>query len=211
MGLRAAPRGSPHWSDRGAGSCPVQDRLASSFPCIAADLLPSRSERKHDLHFQHGSRSARLLHSGAGEVRIVGTTDNAFWVKLAPDVAMKLRKAVRRVNSIERPPRRLRSASTTDLRHARPPIPPLRIGRPTTSAPNGIHWLYISLLGASPSSPWTDGRNVLWVSRRGHNYLKRDGETVRIRRRSRHAFAARRRSLSSSGGVREHWPRRGAG
>ena len=117
----------------------------------------------------------------AGEVRIVGTTDNAFWVKLAPDVAMKLRKAVRRVKPY-RAPTTLTSVSVNDRSAARPSsyLRLYGIGRPTTSAPNGIHWLYISLLGASPSSPWTDGRNALWVSRRGHNYLKRDGETVRI-------------------------------
>jgi hypothetical protein len=117
----------------------------------------------------------------AGEVRIVGTADNAFWVKLAPDVAAKLRKAVGNVKPY-RAPTTLTSASVDDrsVEHPSSYLRLYRIGIPTTSAPKGIHWLYISLFGASPSSPWTDGRNALWISRRGPNYLKRDGHTVRI-------------------------------
>jgi hypothetical protein len=118
---------------------------------------------------------------GTGEVRVVGPADNAFWVKLAPDVAAKLRKAVRKVKPY-RAPTTLTSVSVNDQSAAQPSsyLRLYRIGRPIKSAPNGIHWLYISLLGGSPASPWTDGMNALFVSRRGHNYLKRDGQTVRI-------------------------------
>ena len=117
----------------------------------------------------------------AGEVRILGTADDAFWVKLAPGVVAKLRKAVRKVKPY-RAPMTLTSVSVNDRSAANPSsyLRLYRIGRPTKTAPDGIHWLYISLLGASPASPWTDGRNALWVSRRGHNYLKRDGQIVRI-------------------------------
>jgi hypothetical protein len=117
----------------------------------------------------------------AGEVRVVGTADHAFWVKLAPDVAAKLRKAVGNVKPY-RAPTTLTSVSVNDRSVAHPStyLRLYRIGRPIKTAPNGIHWLYISLLGVSPESPWTDGRNALWVSRRGHDYLKRDGQTVRI-------------------------------
>ncbi len=117
----------------------------------------------------------------AGEVRVLGAADDAFWVKLAPGVATKLRKAVRKVKPYQAPTT-LTSVSVND-RSAAHPSSYLRlysIGRPIKTAPNGIYWLYISLLGASPASPWTDGRSALWVSRRGHNYLKRDGQIVRI-------------------------------
>lgn len=118
---------------------------------------------------------------GTGEVRVVGPAADAFWVKLAPDVAAKLRKAVRKAKPY-RAPTTLTSVSVNDQSAAQPSsyLRLYRIGRPIKSAPNGIHWLYISLLGGSPVSPWTDGKNALFVSQRGHNYLERDGQTVRI-------------------------------
>ena len=117
----------------------------------------------------------------AGEVRIVGTADNAFWVKLASDVTAKLRKAVRKVKPY-RAPTTLTSVNVNDQSAAHPSsyLRLYRIGRPIKTAPSGVHWLQVSLFGESPPSPWTDGRNALRVSRRGHNYLKRDGQIVRI-------------------------------
>lgn len=115
-----------------------------------------------------------------GEVRIVGRA-HALWIKLAPEVAAKLRKAVRKVKPY-RAPTTLTSVSVSDRSATHPSsyLRLYRIGRPVKTAPKRIHWLYISLFGGSPVSPWTDGRNALWVSGRGHNYLKRDGQTVRI-------------------------------
>jgi hypothetical protein len=114
-----------------------------------------------------------------GEVRVLGQADNAFWVKLAPDVTATLRRAIRKVQPY-RAPTTLSSVLVNDNDAARPSsyLRLYTIGTPTRSAPSGIHWLRIVLFG--DTSPWTDGRDALLIARRGHNYLKRDGQVVRI-------------------------------
>jgi hypothetical protein len=117
-----------------------------------------------------------------GEVRIEGKAiGSVLWVKLAPDVAAELRKAVDKVKPY-RAPTKLTSALINDQSVVRPSsyLRLYTIGRPVKRAPKGIHWLYISLFRVGPPSPWTDRQNNLFVSRRGHNYLKRDGQIVRI-------------------------------
>jgi hypothetical protein len=116
-----------------------------------------------------------------GEIRIVGKADSALWVKLSPDATAELRRAVRKITPYKAPTK-LTSVSVNDNDAANPSsyLQLYTIGTPVRATPKVAHWLYISLLGASPSSPWTDGRNALWVSGRGDNYLKRDGQTVRI-------------------------------
>lgn len=125
-------------------------------------------------------QSAYLV-PAAGEVRILGPAGSAFWVELDPAVTAKLQRAVSQVKAYGAP-----TTVTSVLINDQDAVGPssyLRlytIGRPVKTAPRRVHWLFISLLGASPASPWTDGKNGLWVSHRGQNYLKRDGQLVRI-------------------------------
>lgn len=51
------------------------------------------------------------------------------------------------------------------------------LGHVTVNAANHGGWLKISIFGRS--TPWTDGKNSLWISRRGA-ILRRDGEIAAI-------------------------------
>lgn len=115
---------------------------------------------------------------GAGEVRIHGNAGNAFWLRLPPALAKLLARATRDLKPFPAP-RTLESASVDHSVVARPSsyLRLYAIGTPVGSAPSAGGWLPITLLGAA--SPWTDGSNALFVSRRG-SYLERDGQIVRV-------------------------------
>jgi hypothetical protein len=135
----------------------------------------------------NGSRSCDVSMPGApvafyipaaGDVRIQGPTGEAFWVHLPHSLQRLLRRAAQGLQPFHAP-MKLASASVNDQIVAKPSsyLRLYTLGTPVQSAPGGIKWLQISLMG--PSSPWTDGWNSLRISRRG-DYLKRDGELVRI-------------------------------
>lgn len=114
----------------------------------------------------------------AGDVRIQGPTGEAFWVHLRHNLQILLRRAAQGLKPFHAPTK-LTSASVNDQTVAKPSsyLRLYTLGTSVRSAPRGLKWLQISLMG--PSSPWTDGWNSLRISRRG-DYLKRDGELVRI-------------------------------
>jgi hypothetical protein len=51
------------------------------------------------------------------------------------------------------------------------------IGTVTQNAANSGGWLKLLIFGTP--TPWTDGRNFIWISRRG-SFLRRDGQIVAI-------------------------------
>ncbi len=52
------------------------------------------------------------------------------------------------------------------------------VGTPVRVWPRSIVWLPVRIF-SSPSSPWGDGANSLWISKRG-GYLMRDRTVVKI-------------------------------
>lgn len=150
----------------------------------AATPAPPQSFYKIQLN---GSRSCDASMPGApvafyipaaGDVRIKGPTGDAFWVHLRRNLQILLRRAAYGLKPFHAPTK-LTLASVNDQTVAKPSsyLRLYTLGTPVRSAPRGVRWLQISLTG--PLSPWTDGWNSLRISRRG-DYLKRDGELVRI-------------------------------
>lgn len=71
-------------------------------------------------------------------------------------------------------------ATAVDFKPARGGRTYLRLytlGTPTTVSPGAGGWLRIFVVGAM--TPWTDGANSLWISKRGA-FVSRDGSTALI-------------------------------
>ncbi len=100
------------------------------------------------------------------------------WVVAAPDLVAEFGRAT--VGIAPRPAPVRAAATAVDFKPARGAATYLRlytIGTPAASAPGAGGWLRIFVVGAE--TPWTDGANSLWISRRG-GYLSRDGTVARI-------------------------------
>jgi hypothetical protein len=113
-----------------------------------------------------------------GEIRIYGPGGNAFWSKLPSEVTVRLRNVVRTVKPYGAP-KALSQVVINDSSAARPSsyLRLYTVGVPTRAAHVAAGW--ISILFFGPTSPWTDGRNSLWISRHG-DYLRRDGQLVHL-------------------------------
>ena len=135
----------------------------------------------------NGSRSCNVSNPGApiaffvpaaGDIRILNAVGQAFWVRLSAPLTKLLRHAARRLKPFHAPTR-LASATINDQSAAKPStyLRLYTLGTPVPQKRVAGGWLPIMLIGSS--TPWTDGNNRLWVSRRG-SYVRRDGELVRI-------------------------------
>ena len=120
----------------------------------------------------------------AGVLR-VGGSNNTAWVRPRSDELTALQTATAGLEPYA-PPRVAQAAvdadpaKPIDMRSARGGTTYLRLytlGRPVSSAPGVGAWLQIWVMG-SPT-PWTDGQNSLWISRRGA-LLRRDGMIARV-------------------------------
>ncbi len=120
----------------------------------------------------------------AGVLR-VGGSGNTAWVRPRSDELMALQTATVALEP-HVAPRVARAAVDADpakpieMRSARGGASYLSLytlGQPVSSAPGVGAWLQIWVMG-SPT-PWTDGQNSIWISRRGA-LLRRDGTIARV-------------------------------
>ncbi len=184
----AAASGSGHWVCGPRGSAQIPGGLIDHVPILySKGLRAAPPPRPHAFYWigLSGSRSCALVTEDtaffiprAGEVRISGPDGNAFWTKLSSRVAVRLRKLVRKVRPYGGP-KRLREVTINDVsaRHPSSYLHLYTLGTPTRSASSAAGWLPILFFGTT--SPWTDGKNSLWISRHGA-YLRRDGQLVRL-------------------------------
>ncbi len=185
----AAASGSGHWVCGPRGSAQIPGGLIDSVPIVYSKGLRAAAPPPPQPFYRVGLSSGRscalvtdvgtaFFIPGAGEVRIYGADGNALWIKLSSRVTTRLRKLVRRVRPYGAP-KRLREVSINDVSARRPSsyLHLYTLGTPTRVAGAAVGWLPILFFGAT--SPWTDGKNSIWISRRG-DYLKRDGQLVRI-------------------------------
>ncbi len=185
----AAASGSGHWTCGPRGSVQIPGALIDRVPIVYRKGLraapPPPPQPFYRIGLSSNSSCAVLpdvpmafFIPAAGEVRIYGPHEHAFWTKLPRDVTASFRKLVEKVKPY-RTPKKLRMVFVKDQTAARPSsyLRLYTIGTPARSVPSVKRWTGITLWGAS--TPWTDGKNVLSVSKRG-DYLKRDGELVRI-------------------------------
>jgi hypothetical protein len=102
--------------------------------------------------------------------------ERAIWIRPTRTEAAFLRAKTHGLRPLSAP----KSVSVAvDLKPVRGDLSYLRLytlGHATRTADAG-GWLRISIFGRS--TPWTDGKNSLWISQRGA-FLRRDGETVSI-------------------------------
>jgi hypothetical protein len=119
----------------------------------------------------------------AGVLRVGETT--IVWARPHPDDLTALQKATVGLEPYAAP-RAARAAVDADpgkpveMRSVRGGATYLRLyslGQPVARANGARTWLQIWVMGAP--TPWTDGQNSLWISRRGA-LLLRDGTIVRI-------------------------------
>ena len=100
------------------------------------------------------------------------------WVSARHDETVAL--ALATAGIAPHPAPRGQAATAVDSRPARGGRTYLRlytIGTPTPAAPDAGGWLRVFVVGAM--TPWTDGANSLWVSKRG-GFIRRDGTIARI-------------------------------
>jgi hypothetical protein len=121
---------------------------------------------------------------GGGVLR-VGSGRIVFWARPHPDDLTALQTATAELEPYAAP-RAARAAVDADpgksveMRSVRGGDTYLRLyslGQPVARANGPSSWLQIWVMGAP--TPWTDGQNSLWISRRGA-LLLRDGTIVRI-------------------------------
>lgn len=185
----AAASGSGHWTCGPRSSVQIPGGLIDRVPIVYRKglraALPPPPQPFYRIGLSSNSSCAvvpdvpmAFFIPGPGEVRIYGRHGNAFWTKLPRDVTASLRKLVEKVKPYAAP-KKLRTVFVKDQIAARPSsyLRLYTIGKPVRSASNVKSWIGITLWGAS--TPWTDGKDVLSVSKRG-GYLKRDGQLVRI-------------------------------
>lgn len=185
----AAASGSGHWTCGPRGSVQIPGGLIDRVPIVYRKglraALPPPPQPFYRIGLTSNSSCAvvpdvptAFFIPAAGEVRIYGRQGNAFWTKLPRDVTASLRKLVEKVKPY-RAPQELSQVVINDVSAARPSsyLRLYSIGARTRTIPAGTGWTPILFFGGT--SPWTDGRDSLSVSRRGA-YLKRDGELVRI-------------------------------
>lgn len=185
----AAASGSGHWICGPRGSAQIPGGLIDRVPILysrglrAAPPPPVQPFYRIDLSSNSSCAVVpdvpmAFFIPAAGEVRIYGPGGNAFWSKLPSEVTARLRKIVRTVKPYG-PPVALSQVVINDSSADRPSsyLRLYTVGARTPTVPTGTAWTPILFFG--PTSPWTDGRNSLSVSRRSA-YLKRDGELVRI-------------------------------
>lgn len=181
--------GSGRWLCGPRGSVQLSAALVQYVPSFYSKGLPRGTPPPPQRFYRvslSDSRTCALMPSfgtaffipAAGELRIDRGDGLAVWVKLSRRITTRLHKVVRQVHPYGAP-KTLRQVTIDDV-SARRPASYLRlysVGTPTRSAPAVAGWIPILFFGAT--SPWTDGRNSLWISRHG-DYLRRDGQLVRI-------------------------------
>lgn len=112
----------------------------------------------------------------AGLLRLGQLTSR--WVVAHPDETAALRRATAGIPP-HQPPRGA-TATAVDFKPASGGRGYLRlytIGTPTRTAPSAGGWLRVFVVGEM--TPWTDGGNSLWVSKRGA-FISGDGTPARI-------------------------------
>jgi hypothetical protein len=103
--------------------------------------------------------------------------ERAIWIRPTKDEAALLRAKTHGMRPLSAP----KSVSVAvNLKPVRGDLSYLRLytlGHVTTKAADSGGWLKINIFGRS--TPWTDGKNSLWISRRGA-FLRRNGEIIVI-------------------------------
>lgn len=113
----------------------------------------------------------------ASVLRLAPQGRPAAWVAATAAEAELLRAKTEGLRPYPSPVQVLAAVDGVKARGAATYLRLYTVGAPATSAAGAGGWLPIWMLGGR--SPWNDGRNALFVSRRG-GFLKRDGQLVRI-------------------------------
>jgi hypothetical protein len=103
--------------------------------------------------------------------------ERATWIRPTKVEAALLRGKTHGLRPLSAPKR---VSVAVNLKPVRGDVSYLRLytlGHVTMKAADNGGWLKINILGRS--TPWTDGKNSLWISRRGA-FLRRDGEIIVI-------------------------------
>lgn len=162
--------------------------VGAGTPLHGKKTTPPPPQRFYRIGFGHsrscaieGPEGTAYFIPAVGEVRTAtdAGTGKAIWIKLSSKLTAHLRKLVHKMKPYAAP--KTPGQVTINNRTAARPASYLRlytIGTPARTAPKISNWTGIDFF-MGPISPWTDGKNVLMVSKRGA-YLKRDGEVVRI-------------------------------
>ena len=185
----AAASGSGHWTCGPRSSVQIPGGLIDRVPILYSRGLRAAPPPPPQPFYRIGVTSnsscavvpdvpMAFFIPAAGEARIYGPNGNALWTKLPRDVTASLRKLVEKVKPY-RAPKKLSQVTINDTSADRPSsyLRLYTVGIPTRAARGAGGW--ISILFFGPTSPWTDGRNSLWISRHG-DYLRRDGQLVSI-------------------------------
>lgn len=111
----------------------------------------------------------------AGLLRLGQLTSQ--WVAALPDESAALALATLEIEPHPPPRTAVTAVDFKPSNGGRTYLRLYMIGTPTVTWPGAGGWLRIFVVGAM--TPWTDGANSLWISRRGA-FLRRDGTTVLI-------------------------------
>jgi hypothetical protein len=156
----------------GTGAEPAVNILT---PAGRARLSPAAPTKFFSIRFvdQPGGPLAYWIPT-AGLLRV--GWERATWISPTKVEARLLRAKTRGLRPLSAP----KSVSVfVNLKPVRGDLSYLRLytlGHVTMDANHG-GWLKINIFGRS--TPWTDGKNSLWISRRGA-FLRRDGEIIAI-------------------------------
>lgn len=101
------------------------------------------------------------------------------WVRTAPDDRAVLASAAAALRPYPAPRQARAAVDGKPVRGGSTYLRLYTVGTPVSSGRSPSGWLGIWISGRQ--TPWTDGRNELWISRRG-TLLRRDGQLVRLPR-----------------------------
>lgn len=178
---QALAKGSGAIEICGVGQCATigdaTQSVVRSFPArFGAAVAPAAPTSFYVLRFADFGGTIGYWIPNAGLLRLGQLTSR--WVAARPDETAAL--ALATAGMAPHPEPRGAAATAVDFKPARGGRTYLllyTIGTPTMAAPGAGGWLRVFVVGAM--TPWTDGANSLWVSKRGA-FIRRDGTISRI-------------------------------
>jgi hypothetical protein len=160
-----------------AGAAPMIP-LGISGPSVQR-LDPAAPAPYYRIGFGEGTgRSLAYWIPSSSVLRVVDANGLAAWVAADPDAKAVLDRVAARLTAFAAP---TAASALVDRRQASGGATYLdlyTIGTRTLRWPRTVAWVPVTVTDGS-STPWTDGANSLWISRKG-GYLRRDGTVARI-------------------------------